>query len=114
MLWHIFGLSRTLGEDQPRSRADDDTSHAPDEIAVPVLAAEFAIRHNFKAHVVLHANDVADGRILDLTQCRSTDCSGFEFGTRLVNRRRPKETAHGVRAIMWPSVHAYSRDRYLI
>ena len=69
-----------------------------DEPAPIRAAAELAVGHDLQAHVLLHADDVADALVLDLGKARIVEFPGMMVAERLTQGRRPQQAADMVGA----------------
>ncbi len=83
-----------------------DPADLIDEVHVPRGAAVFAVCHALEAEVLLHADDVADGRVLDLALVGSRDPAGSEIGPGLENIRGTQKAADMVGSERRQIVHA--------
>jgi hypothetical protein len=85
-----------------------------DEIHVPRGAPELSVGRRLQTDVVLHGDDIADRRVLDLAQCGVADRARSFLSPCVHQRRRAKKTSDVVGAKGWlcASAHrVWSRSR---
>ncbi|MNN11660.1 hypothetical protein D3C81_1246260 [compost metagenome] len=75
------------------------TIEAPEEIQMPVAAAEFPVRHGLQAQLLLLVHQVADYIVLRLCQCIPGIGSGGELLPCFLQRCRTQEAADYIIAV---------------